>query len=241
MQIGDYLEALGEHGPALADTAAQAGLDAPVPTCPDWQVRDLVGHVGAVHRWATAYLQAGADSGRIPFPDPPARGLLDWYRDGLGALIETLVVAPDDLPAWTFFAAPNPKAFWARRQAHETAIHHTDAAAAAGTMLQYPIEFAVDGIDELLNGFLSRSRPALLADPACTLLIAPTDAGAWWHMTIGPDGRATRSDGDQGADTTLRGRAGDLYLYLWNRPPQDPIQIDGDQRVAQLWREQARI
>lgn len=32
---------------------------------------------------------------------------------------------------WTFLDAPSPLAFWARRQAHETAIHRADAQLAA--------------------------------------------------------------------------------------------------------------
>ena len=35
--------------PAAAD---EAGLEAPVPTCPGWTVNDLVLHMGEVHRWA---------------------------------------------------------------------------------------------------------------------------------------------------------------------------------------------
>ncbi len=37
--------------------ARKAGLDAPVPTAPDWTVRDLIAHQGMVHRWAVAKLQ----------------------------------------------------------------------------------------------------------------------------------------------------------------------------------------
>ena len=27
-----------------------------MPTCPDWTVRDLVRHMGGVHRWATGFV-----------------------------------------------------------------------------------------------------------------------------------------------------------------------------------------
>ena len=38
----------------FAAHARDAGLDAPVPTCPGWAVLDLVAREALVHRWATA-------------------------------------------------------------------------------------------------------------------------------------------------------------------------------------------
>ena len=124
----------------MAAAVAAAGPDAPVPTCPDWRVRDLVRHTGGVHRWATGYVPkpgprsptvdldevvgtwpADDDAGRLA-----PRGL---RRPGGGAGRPR---PPDlrvlDLPA----ARPSPLALWARRQAHETAIHRVDAELAAG-------------------------------------------------------------------------------------------------------------
>ena len=63
--------------------------------------------------------------------------------------------------------APSPRCFWARRQCHETTIHAVDALSAS--LGRYPVaadaswigtELALDGIDELLTGFLPRPRVA---------------------------------------------------------------------------------
>ena len=97
----------------------------------------------------------------------------------------------------------------------------------------------MDGLDELLTGFLHRERSRLFADPPRTLLVAPTDADTWWHVTINPQDRVVRSTGSQSADATVRGTASDLYLYLWNREPEQPVHFDGDDTVRQLWRELA--
>src|SRR5262249_53658636 len=56
-----------------------------------------------------------------------------WFREGHAALVQALSVAGPDLNCWAFLAAPSPLAFWARRQAHETAIHRVDAGQAAVT------------------------------------------------------------------------------------------------------------
>jgi hypothetical protein len=38
---------------------------------------------------------------------------------------------------------------------------------------------------------------------------------------------------------TLRGPAGRLYLFLWNRLPD--VTVDGEAELATTWREQAKV
>ena len=52
-----HLDGLHEAVTAFVAYAGRAGLDAPVPTCPDWTVLDLVAHQGMVHRWAAALVR----------------------------------------------------------------------------------------------------------------------------------------------------------------------------------------
>jgi hypothetical protein len=56
MEIAEHIEAVRREGESLADGAERAGLDAAVPPCKPWQVRDLVRHTGHVHRWAARHL-----------------------------------------------------------------------------------------------------------------------------------------------------------------------------------------
>ena len=56
-----HLEGLRAAMVAFVRYADRAGLRAPVPTCPDWTVRDLVAHQGMVHRWAAALLRGERD------------------------------------------------------------------------------------------------------------------------------------------------------------------------------------
>ena len=244
MDIATHLNALEHEGRLLADSAGSAGLDADVPACPDWQVRDLLQHVGQVHRWALSYLSTGRttppDADDSPAQPPPDGQLLDWFRDGHADLLTTLTDAPDDLQCWAFLPAPSPRAFWARRQAHETAVHRADAQLAAGTEPTYDAAFAADGIDELLLGFFARPRGRLVADPAVRLGLRASDTGDAWTMTIGPDSRTTTRGADD-ADCVVKGNAADLYLLLWNRRDRERCQVDGDAGVLDLWREVAKI
>jgi len=244
VDIGTHVKAIQEHGVGLADAAERAGLDASVPTCPDWQVRDLVGHQGQVHRWAATFVATGRTDTDVALEDVPGDDtLLAWFRDGHARLVDAINLAPADLECWSFLPAPSPLAFWARRQAHETTIHRADAESAGGKQLDVDSALAVDGIDELLLGFYAGpGRRRLIADPPLTLGIRTTDtqAGGAWTVVIGPEGRdVTR--GDSAGDCVVSGQASEVYQFLWNRRGDDAVQITGDPAVLTLWREKARI
>jgi len=212
MDVAAHIGELRRNGELLAAAVDADGLDRPIPCCPGWQVRDLLQHIGMVHRWAAANVKSGAMATRgtrgtgAPMTDDemrhavgpfPADALLTgWFREGHAALVETLMSADPAVQCWTFMAAPTPLAFWARRQAHETAIHRVDAESVGQAITPVPAEFAADGIDELLTGFAPRARRRLRADPPRTLAVHATDVsaaaeGADWVVRVGPEGAKT--------------------------------------------------
>ncbi|MFG2648225.1 maleylpyruvate isomerase family mycothiol-dependent enzyme [Streptomyces sp. NPDC048436] len=243
MDIAEHIQILDEEGQLLARAAEAAGPDAKVPTCPAWQVRDLVGHIGTVHRWAAQYVATGRSS-RQPLGDPPdldGDALFAWYREGHAALVATLSAAPHDVECWAFLPAPSPLAFWARRQANETAVHRVDAESARGGALS-PLrtDFGADGIDELLRGFHARERSrARTAEPR-VLRVRATDADdAVWTVRLSAEPPVTERGAVGEADCELSGPAARLYLALWNRAPFP--QVSGDSALAALWQEKAGV
>ena len=179
------IEQLDLEGVRLATAADRAGWDAPVPRT-DWNVRDLVTHVGGVHRWATDVVRTGAIDldtriGRGVGRGPDDGELLEWFVIGHAALVSALRDAPPDLSAGTFLPAPSPLHFWARRQAHETAIHRADADAASGQLSNFAPDFAQDGISEMLHGFAARR--SIVIDPEATILLHPADGPSWLVIT----------------------------------------------------------
>ncbi|MEU6084451.1 maleylpyruvate isomerase family mycothiol-dependent enzyme [Streptomyces sp. NPDC047108] len=262
METAELIRSLRTEGSLLADAAERAGDAAAVPTCPDWRVRDLVRHTGTVHRWAAGFVAEGRDRPRRPAPDPDLDGaaLVDWFREGHAHLVDTLLAAPDGLQCWAFLPAPSPLAFWARRQAHETAVHRVDAesAVAGADALAHlgervtPVHpgLALDGIDELLAGFHARERSAVRSATPRTLRIrttgAPGAAGTWTvRISDGPL-RSERSADAEGAatepaDCEITGSAAHVYLALWNRLPLESLEIAGDPEVARLWRDTSAI
>jgi uncharacterized protein (TIGR03083 family) len=253
MEIAEHVDALRRQGEWLADAAERAGLDATVPPCAPWQVKDLLRHTGYVHRWAARHITECPDQ---VLDGPPEEeilrggaddaGLLAWFRDGHAALVQTLATADPAVECATFIAAPSPLAFWARRQAHETAIHRADAESAAGTTPEYDADFAADGIDELVMGFGRRRKyqPGSTTD-GVRLRVLTADSGDAWLIEA-RDGRLQpRRDADGSADAgcTVSGPASGLYLFLWNRAGAAPagVTVTGDAGLLSAWQASVRV
>ncbi|TRV72724.1 maleylpyruvate isomerase family mycothiol-dependent enzyme [Streptomyces sp. 130] len=252
MRITEHIAALAAEGHLLADAADEAGSAAPVPTCPDWRVRDLLGHTAMAHAWAAAFVREGHTSyvpdGGEPELDGPE--LSAHFREGHRLLVEALENAPQDLACWSFLPAPSPLAFWARRQAHETTIHRVDAESARGGGLS-PVApaFALDGIDELLRGMHARPKSRVRTGSPRTLRVRATDtdtgADTVWTVRLSDEPpvavREETPAGTDAVDCELSAPAGTLYLALWNRLPLSDLTVTGDEELARLWRDRSSI
>jgi uncharacterized protein (TIGR03083 family) len=259
MEVAAHIEALRREGGLTVAALEVADAGAAVPTCPDWVVRDLARHLGGVHRWATGYVadartevwDAGLDDIVGTWPEDDA--LASWLGEGCEALADALAAAPADLRCWSFLRAPSPLAMWARRQAHETAIHRIDAELAAGIRRAgIAPAFAADGVDELLSCFVPRRSTKLRPDAPTSLAVACTDEDAWWLLRMDGEGVQTEAHLDEavpagsgagsgGAACTLRGTAADLYRALWNRTSPDALLVEGDRSVLDLFGETVQV
>ena len=159
----------------------------------------------------------------------------------MGTLADALAAAPDDLQAFTFLPNDSPRAFWTRRQLHETTVHRVDAEQAASAVTAIPPEQAADGIEEMLFGFAARPHK-LDADERRVLVLRATDTGDGWTVRLGPDGGgASRGAVDQ-ADCAITAPASDVFLWLWNRvPPEALAGVEGDVAIAQDWAGRVRV
>ena len=247
LTLSEHLEGLRSALVAFVRYVDRAGLRAPVPTCPDWTVRNLVAHQGMVHRWAAAIVRgerldpdAAEREGQVS-PDP-----VEWLRDGAIELAQALTDAPEDLKVLRFLNDPPPaRQFWARRQCHETTIHAVDALSAA--LGRYPVaadtwitrDVALDGIDELLTGFVTRSVSRLRTAEPVTIAVRPEDAERSWLVEVGPGPAVTTRHRERGerrrtprgvgggalpdpVEPQRRGRAGPRLRPVARRRP-DPL------------------
>lgn len=225
LTLPQHLDGLRSALIAFTRYADRAGLRAPVPTTPDWTVRRLIAHQGMVHRWATTILRGQrADPDRFQQEGQVALDPLEWLRDGAIDLAQAIHEAPDDLDALVHLAdAPPAKRFWGRRQCHETTIHAVDALSAA--LGRYPKaadtwltdELALDGIDELVAGFLPRERSRLRSEEPMTIAIRPDGGKVGWEVDVSATPPVTRRTPDPRGDVELAGSPVALYLTLWNR------------------------
>jgi uncharacterized protein (TIGR03083 family) len=225
-----FLRALDEHCEGLRWAALAAGPDAPVPTCPNWTVGKLVRHHARVQSWARAAIED--PTGRRARPGKPPEGwneLVAWWDERRRDLREMLASDPG-ADAWLPFPDyPPTTGSWARRQAHEAAIHRIDVELALGAAtVTFESEFAADGIDELLTMVL----PARVDWSGFTVegdvLVHAEDAGRLWSVRIAPGQAPRLTDPEQPseADLTIEGDADAVYRAVWGRPNRAVVSGD---------------
>lgn len=248
MEPEEHVRAVEGAGAAFARLAVDVPPGARIPPCPAWDVAALIRHLGKVHRWAAAIVETPLrQRSRFDTFDagaPEAAGeLVPWFREGHAGLLRALRSAPPELDCWTFLPAPTPRAFWCRRQAHETAVHLVDLALAAGAApdrvgWEIPPAFAADGVDELLRGWMRGRVPDPGEQQEPSLRVVATDHPVDWQVGFGGRRDVTLLPGPgkpAPPGCTVRGRAVDLYLLLWNRPPARGLEVDGDAAVLERW------
>jgi len=253
LDFDELVSVLTTESDRLTDEVQRVLPSDPVPTCPGWTVQDLVRHIGGVHRWAATVVRGARlqnlteqeEAAVMAGPTDPAE-LTTWFTDGAERLRGSLVEAPEDLRAFVFLKnAPAPRLFWARREAHETTIHRVDALAARLGRIPSTNEAAVtaavalDGIDELLTGFVPRRSSRLRTDEPFRMTIAPTDPGVAWTVAVSAQPPVVTRSSDPHAQGVLTGTSVALYLGLWNRG--DDIAENGTVDALGHWREQVRI
>lgn len=233
-----YVAAVGAETQRVAQIAAQADLTAVVTTCGDWTLRDLVRHVGFVHRWATSAMitAAAPDRGSIPMPiDDEQASIAAWFSEGAEKLVSTLADLDPTAPTWHPFPPPATNAVWLRRMSHETMIHRIDAELALRETSTVDPELASDGIDE----YLSLTLPHLVASgraelPDGSLHLHCTDVSGEW-LILDDDGLALTREHAKG-DAAVRGLAAAILADLWGRQGRlGEVEVVGDAAVAETW------
>jgi uncharacterized protein (TIGR03083 family) len=235
-----------EQTQAFGDLIAKADPSTPVPTCPDWTLKQLFRHVGRGNRWAA---QIVADRRRDRLdprevrdgkpPDDPD-GAIDWLNSGAQLIIDAVDKVGPQTRVWTFLG-PRPAGWWIRRRVHEATVHRADAALALGSYYDLEPELAADAISEWLEriavGAKPRSSPL---DAGQTLHLHATDPGLGpageWTITSDATGVAWSHDHDKGS-AALRGAVKDLLLAIVRRQSaaDGGIEVFGDRAVWDGW------
>ncbi len=193
------------------------GLDANVPSTPEWTLRDLAHHLGEVQRFWGDNVHTGDPGtpwgGEVAMPADDF--LVGWLREATASLCDALAAAGPGAPCWTWWGAPATAGAVARHQVQEVAVHCWDAQAVMASPGALRQDVADDGVAEFLEIVLGSSADAL---PGVVTLRA-TDTGGSWRAAGGGPGR--RQAG-------ISGTASDLVLMLYRRLPVSDCIVDGD-------------
>lgn len=234
MHPDELLDAIRTEGAAIVAVLEQAdSAGREVPSCPGWDVTQLVNHLGRVHRWVTGMVRTHATE-RLDFPPRPERVDAQWFAEGVTELAAALEEAGPDVAMWTFPGGGGTSRFWFRREAEETAVHRWDAELAVGTPAPIETEVALAGIDEVLDVFLAGRD----ADLGGSVRFQATDSPhGEWLVTKDGDGGLLVGHGHEQGDVTLRATASDLLLWLWRRPiAESGLEVSGDEGLLDQWR-----
>jgi len=221
----------------ILELARAGNLSTPVEHLGRWKVRDVVAHLGGIHRWAARIVAERSMAG------PGARKskldgeeLCDWFAEGATALTDLLAATGPDEACPNFNpGSERTVGWWVRRQLHETSVHGWDVEAAHDSIGEIDAGLATDGIDEFLDVFVrTRGKQTLQSE----LVLTASEAEQSWTLT--PAAKPGRIDVTAGRNssgekpTEVAGTAAGLYLALWGRRSveQTALKIDGDTAAA---------
>ncbi|ORB67754.1 maleylpyruvate isomerase family mycothiol-dependent enzyme [Mycolicibacterium tusciae] len=242
----DFRAALLDQTQAFGELIRSADPSTPVPTCPDWTLKQLFRHVGRGTRWAAQIIAerrtepvAPSDVRNGKPPDDPDAAI-EWLNGGPQQVIMAIDQVGSDARVWTA-AGIRPAGWWIRRLLHEVGVHRADAALSLGADYAMPPDIAADAISEWIELMMLQSqrlKPAL--DRGRTLHLHATDAD------LGPTGEWTISNDEHGltwthdhgkGDVALRGPVRDLLLALVRRGQVSELDIEvfGDEAVWDAW------
>jgi uncharacterized protein (TIGR03083 family) len=237
----------------MAEIVRGADLDARVPSCPDWNIAQLVEHTGVIHRWAAQMVRdrmterLDRSDMDLGLPGEPS-GLPGWFAAGSEILAAALARTDPDTPMWAWGADRHAR-FWSRRMLHETTVHRVDAQLARGEEPAVDAAVAADGIDELLENLPSaryfRPRVAELRGTGETIALRSIDREDSWLIRLVADGFESERAGDTTATATvtITATTEDLLLFMYTRRARtDPrLAIEGDEHVIARWLERAEL
>ncbi len=231
MDISAFLTALRRDGEIFRDSAASVSMDTAVPSCPGWNVSDLIWHLSEVHYfWGSIVRQRATSWEQVERVEQvPDAELLATYDATFASLVDVLSTTDSATEVWSW-SAQHDVAFVIRRMAQETAVHRWDADQAAGHPVDIEPLLASDGIDEFLEHFLPNVADGAAPVGGSVHVHCGDTAGEW---TIRPtaDGYDVTREHAKG-DCALRGDASSLLLALWRRVGPQAIDIVGDTAVA---------
>jgi len=201
---------------AFESLAATSDLGLVVPDCPQWNVGDLVLHLGRIQHFFAEMVRSGRDR---PFPlseiaAPTARDSIAWAQKGNESFVAEVAVRESTDFAWSW-TQDKTVAWVARRLRHEILVHRWDLENAVGKTISTDAAGASDCIDEFLVSFVV-GRKSDNQLPSGSVHLHCTDTEGEWLLKFSEQEIELTREHAKG-DVAIRGRAKDLARLLWRR------------------------
>jgi uncharacterized protein (TIGR03083 family) len=222
----------------IAAFAADRDLGAAVPPCPDWDVREVIRHLGSVQRRVTGWVRDQSPP-QVWEREPPDGDVIAWFREGAAELYDELSARQPGEPCATWWPHDRTAGFWWRRMAHEAAVHRVDVESAYGPVGPIEDEFALDGVDEVLSVMLRRPPNEHCAKPyigGSGQVLGVAAGSGLWRVELGAESPEVSRQLPDDADAVLIGDPRDVYLWLWGRGGDQALQVKGDREAAATFR-----
>lgn len=240
----------------LASRIEGADLTVPVPSCPGWNVGQLLRHLGGGQRWAAETVRTRSPEqlpdehfrDLTPYADEDPAVVGPWLAEGAAELAGALREAGPDAPVWGPVPGADTAAFYARRFTHETVVHRADAILALGAEFTLDQEVALDALDEWMElgslPFHFDVHPWMreLLGPGRTLHLHATDtppeARAEWVVDLTGEAITWRRAHEKAA-VAVRGPLTELLLLVYKRRPAPGggLEVLGDAKLLDFWLE----
>jgi uncharacterized protein (TIGR03083 family) len=244
-----HCAAISEQAGLFATHLHGADVSVTVPSCPGWNVSQLSRHVEGGLRWARQIVATRASE---PPPDTALRELstatsedsaemAEAIRDAAASLVTTLRATGPSAQMWCPVRGSG-SAFYARRFAHEIAMHRADGTLALGLPFELADDVASDGVEEWLElgsmPFHFDVHPWMreLLSPGRSIGLHATDTDEHWLLDLTGEVITWRR-GDVPTSAGLRGTVTDLLLVLYRRSPASAVEVVGDAGLVDFWLE----
>ena len=251
LDTSTYLDSVAAQTKIFADWVHGKDPETPVATTPDWNLGELVSHVGQTQRMVATLVGKKLTDPSEAFenldngPANPEKWR-DWLTDTSTGVAEAFGSVSDKTPVWDPTGEAKGVLFWSRRLFGEITVHRADAAVVLGNLYEVAPEHAAAAVDDWLETMTSeryeKSRPEFvdaIRETGRSLHFHSTDTNDGW-LVFRTKNRIEMERTTVGTDTHAgaSGPAVDLMLAITRRGPVDEarnLTLHGDRAMLDNW------
>lgn len=225
------LERACQDGERIVELCA-ANMDAPVPSCPDWDGAGLLSHVTRVWHMLAIICEEGRDNfpGRDDFPPRPAEGdEVAGATEALDRVIAAMSALEPGAPMWSWGTTQSSDYFF-RRLHLENLVHRVDAEQMAGLESEVDSDEGMDGVSERFEEFVHRKPER----PSGSFHLHRTDGPGEWTAKVEDDELIVTQEHAKG-DAAAKGSGAELLLAMWGRTSVDTLETFGEASLVEEW------